>query len=90
MLGAPHGRFVQLAVQGDEARIESVSNQFLDAEYRLSSDDLDALADFGWEPPTHFPDEDEFHSDGSPNHFIELSSDWRHQVPPSSWPPRCA
>lgn len=72
ILAAAGNRFVQIAVDDHEDRIETVCNQYLGADDRLSTDDLDRLAELGWEPPTHFPEDDPRCMEGSPNHFIDL------------------
>ncbi len=72
ILEAAGNRFVQIAIQDGEARVETVSNQFLPEADRLPYDDLDQLAELGWEPPTHFPEDDASRGEGSPNHFVDL------------------
>ena len=69
-------RFVQIAVHDDGARAETVSNQYLAPDDRLPMDDLDRLAELGWEPPTYFADDEADHADGSPNHFVDLDEGW--------------
>lgn len=66
------GRFVQVAMQEDEIRAETVSNQYLGPDVAVSPGDLDLLAELGWSPPTHFADQDDSRDQGSPNHWIDL------------------
>lgn len=33
------------------------------------------LAELGWIPPTHFAEDDADHSEGSPNHWLDLPDD---------------
>jgi len=74
ILNAPRSRFVQVAIQHGEVRVETVSNQYLDEADRLPFDDLDVLATLGWEAPTYFADVDVEPDEGSPNHFLDLPS----------------
>lgn len=75
VLSAPSRRFVQLVVERGGARIETVGNQFLHPINQMTMDDLEVLAESGWNPPTHFADQDIPHG-GSPNHHRQLAADW--------------
>jgi hypothetical protein len=75
VLSGPARRFVQVVVSPDGARIETVSNQFLDPADHMTFADLDLLAEVGWQPPTRFRDDERRHR-GCPNHHITLPPGW--------------
>lgn len=77
VLSGPGNRFVQIAVGREDTRLETVANQFLAPDDRMSFDDLDLLAEVGWEPPAYFRDDERHPDDASPNHHIELPAQWR-------------
>ena len=75
ILNTPLGRFVQLMVQEDEVRAETVSNQYLPESHRLPFEELDVLSELYWNPPTHRLSEDAFRHEGSPNHWVDFDED---------------
>lgn len=75
VLNTPLGRFVQLMVQEDEVRAETVSNQYLPELHRLPFEELDTLGELHWNPPTHRLSEDADHHGGSPNHWVDFDED---------------
>jgi hypothetical protein len=70
-------RFVQFAAQGAHGmRVETVSNQYLEAWEQLDDGQLNALRKLGWKDPTRPPPESTPSGDphGSPNHFVDLDA----------------
>ena len=76
ILSASGNRFVQIFVDEDDARVETVSNQFLAPEHHLSFEVLDLMEDLGWNRPTHFASAGPLPEGASPNHFMELEDGW--------------
>ena len=76
ILSASGNRFVQIFVDEDDARVETVSNQFLAPAHRLSFEVLDLMEDLGWSRPTHYASADPLPEGASPNHFMELEDGW--------------
>lgn len=69
-------RFVQFVAQGSHGmRVEAVSNEYLDADAKLSSVARERLAALGWHAPTSGPEDDTADSptdiDGSSNYFLD-------------------
>lgn len=77
VLVAPGNRFVQLAVEPELVRVETVSNQFLPPEHRLGFVALDQLLAQGWTAPSHFAPGEPVPATASPNHFMDLPADGR-------------
>ena len=70
------GRFVQFAGQGSYGlRMEATGNAYLGKHEQLNADQLAALVELGWNPPTGAPEAStpELDPDGSPNFCIEVA-----------------
>ncbi len=67
-------RFVQVATQHNNIRIEAISNHFLSGRDALSAKDMKALRRLGWLAPTGTPEQatPERDPDGSCNYFLDL------------------
>jgi hypothetical protein len=67
-------RFVQVATQHNNIRIEAISNHFLSGREALSAKDIKALRRLGWLAPTGTPEQatPERDPDGSCNYFLDL------------------
>lgn len=79
VLAAPGNRFVRLEIHEEGARVEMVSNQFLEPEYRLIPEIVDELANLGWNPPTRSTSGEGGPETGCPNHFMDLDENWQTQ-----------
>ena len=67
-------RFVQVATQHNNIRVEAISNHFLSGRDALSAKDIRALRRLGWLAPTGTPEQatPERDPDGSCNYFLDL------------------
>lgn len=72
VLQAAGNRFVQVAVQDFDVRVESVGDQYLDEGVPLQSDQVAALTSLGFQQSTHSAFEDDDAAEGSPNYWLEL------------------
>ena len=71
------GLYIQFSLQNEcELRLETISNHFRERQQKLAKAEIELLISQGWEAPTRSPKVQKKKTpNGSPNYFIDISTD---------------